>query len=280
MRFGIKTAPQHTTWEDMLAVWRARRRDRHLRVGVELRPLLSDLLRLDGPVSRGVDDARRDGECDSSHPARRDRHREHLSASGGPREHGRDRRRDLERPPRARHRGGVEPAGVRRLRHHASAVAGALRHVRRSVRGVDQAAVRHDIRLRGSLLPAHRHARCEPKSVQRPHPPICIGGGGEKRTLRAVAKYAQHWNVPAGDVAGFQRKRAVLGEHCEAIGRHLSTITTSTHIRYDAAQDLGAFVDDVAAWGEGGLDLGIIYLPPPHRPDTLETIADALGSIE
>ena len=122
-------------------------------------------------------------------------------------------------------------------------------------------------------------ARCEPKPVQRPHPPICIGGGGEKRTLRAVAKYAQHWNVPAGDVASFQRKRAVLGEHCEAIGRDLSTITTSTHIRYDPAQDLGAFVDDVLQWDDGGLDLGIIYLPPPHRPDTLETIADALGSI-
>ena len=61
-------------------------------------------------------------------------------------------------------------------------------------------------------------ARCEPKPVQRPHPPICIGGGGERRTLRAVAKYAQHWNVPSGDVASFQRKRAVLGEHCSAIG--------------------------------------------------------------
>ena len=39
-----------------------------------------------------------------------------------------------------------------------------------------------------------RDARCEPKPVQRPHPPILIGGSGPKRTLRAAARWAQHWN--------------------------------------------------------------------------------------
>src|SRR5690348_10469046 len=39
-----------------------------------------------------------------------------------------------------------------------------------------------------------RNARCEPKPVQRPHPPIAIGGNGEKRTLRTVARFAQEWN--------------------------------------------------------------------------------------
>src|ERR1700678_3486069 len=39
------------------------------------------------------------------------------------------------------------------------------------------------------------HARNEPKGPQRPHPPICIGGGGEKRTLRTAARFAQHWNT-------------------------------------------------------------------------------------
>src|SRR5947199_226909 len=37
-------------------------------------------------------------------------------------------------------------------------------------------------------------ARNEPKGPQRPHPPICIGGNGEKRTLGITARYAQHWN--------------------------------------------------------------------------------------
>jgi F420-dependent oxidoreductase-like protein len=41
-------------------------------------------------------------------------------------------------------------------------------------------------------------ARNEPKGPQRPHPPICIGGSGEKRTLRITAKYAQHWNFVGG----------------------------------------------------------------------------------
>src|SRR5262245_35448576 len=55
-----------------------------------------------------------------------------------------------------------------------------------------------------------KEARCEPKPVQQPHPPICIGGGGERRTLRIAAKYAQHWNVPGGGVDVFRKKRDVL----------------------------------------------------------------------
>src|ERR1700743_469228 len=50
-------------------------------------------------------------------------------------------------------------------------------------------------------------ARCEPKGPQRPHPPICIGGSGEKRTLRTTARYAQHWNFVGGppDVFAHQK---------------------------------------------------------------------------
>src|SRR3982751_967506 len=64
-----------------------------------------------------------------------------------------------------------------------------------------------------------RGARCEPKPVQRPYPPICIGGGGERRTLASVAKYAQHWNYPGGPPEEFRRKLDVLREHCARIGR-------------------------------------------------------------
>ncbi|NUS95560.1 MAG: LLM class F420-dependent oxidoreductase, partial [Nocardia sp.] len=53
-------------------------------------------------------------------------------------------------------------------------------------------------------------ARNEPKGPQRPHPPICIGGNGEKRTLRITARYAQHWNFVAGTTEEFARKRDVL----------------------------------------------------------------------
>lgn len=119
-------------------------------------------------------------------------------------------------------------------------------------------------------------ARCEPKPVQRPHPPLCIGGGGEKRTLRAVAGYAQHWNFPGGGVEALKQKREVLNAHCADIGRDPSEITISTHLRMPDNGDLAKLVDEAAALEEHGLDLGIVYLPPPHTPATLEPLADAL----
>jgi len=119
-------------------------------------------------------------------------------------------------------------------------------------------------------------ARCEPKPEQRPHPPICIGGGGERRTLRAVARWAQHWNVPGGGVEVFEHKRDVLHEHCADIGRDPSEIITSTHLRYNATAGTGPLVEEAAAFAEAGLDLGVVYLPAPHRPDVLEPLAKAL----
>jgi alkanesulfonate monooxygenase SsuD/methylene tetrahydromethanopterin reductase-like flavin-dependent oxidoreductase (luciferase family) len=50
-------------------------------------------------------------------------------------------------------------------------------------------------------------ARNEPKGVQRPHPPICIGGSGEKRTLRTAARFAQHWSFLGGTPQEFAQKR-------------------------------------------------------------------------
>jgi F420-dependent oxidoreductase-like protein len=61
-----------------------------------------------------------------------------------------------------------------------------------------------------------------PQSLTRPHPPILIGGGGEKRTLRLVAQYAQACNFFAGpDVP---RKLDVLRRHCEELGRDYDEI--------------------------------------------------------
>jgi F420-dependent oxidoreductase-like protein len=122
-----------------------------------------------------------------------------------------------------------------------------------------------------------RGARCEPKPVQRPHPPIVIGGGGEQRTLRSVARFADHWNVPGGGVDVFTAKREVLAGHCAAIGRDVGEITTSTHLRLDPA-NISATVDEAAAFDAVGLDLGIVYLPPPHTPAVLEPLAAALGA--
>ncbi len=71
-----------------------------------------------------------------------------------------------------------------------------------------------------------RDAYCEPKPVQRPHPPLMIGGGGEKLMLRVVAKHADCWNT-FGTPEVFRRKLAVLREHCRAVGRDPAAIEVS-----------------------------------------------------
>jgi F420-dependent oxidoreductase-like protein len=119
-------------------------------------------------------------------------------------------------------------------------------------------------------------ARCEPKPVQRPHPPLCIGGLGEKRTLRTVARLAQHWNLPVGNADVFKQKRDVLAGHCAEFGRDPAEITTSVHIRLPENGDTGPLADKAAAYADAGLDLGIVYLPPPHTPAVLEPVAQAL----
>ncbi|MEV5966150.1 LLM class F420-dependent oxidoreductase [Kribbella sp. NPDC051952] len=119
-------------------------------------------------------------------------------------------------------------------------------------------------------------ARCEPKGVQTPHPPICIGGSGEKRTLRTTAKYAQHWNFAGGTPEEFTHKRDVLYRHCADIGRDPSEITLSSHVRLGPDLDYAKVAAEAEAMGDAGLDLAIVYLPPPHTPAVLEPLAKAL----
>jgi F420-dependent oxidoreductase-like protein len=64
---------------------------------------------------------------------------------------------------------------------------------------------------------------CDPKPLQKPHPPIWIGGGGEQLTLRVVARYADCSNF-GGSPEEFARKREILKGHCLAVGRDESEI--------------------------------------------------------
>jgi F420-dependent oxidoreductase-like protein len=125
-----------------------------------------------------------------------------------------------------------------------------------------------------------KDARNEPKGPQRPHPPICIGGSGEKRTLRTVAKYAQHWNFVGGAPEEFARKRDILYAHCEAVGRDPKEITLSAHVRIGPNGEPEPAVESAAALGEQGLDLAIVVLPPPHTPAVLTPLAEALRQLD
>lgn len=64
-----------------------------------------------------------------------------------------------------------------------------------------------------------------PMPLSQPHPPILIGGSGERKTLRLVAKYADACNLFAESPAAVARKLSILREHCEAVGRNYDDIT-------------------------------------------------------
>src|SRR5919108_2083105 len=79
-----------------------------------------------------------------------------------------------------------------------------------------------------------QNAYCNPKPIQKPSPPILVGGSGEKRTLRIVAKYADACNL-FGSAETIRKKLNILKEHCKSIGRDYDSILKST---------LGAIVID------------------------------------
>jgi F420-dependent oxidoreductase-like protein len=127
------------------------------------------------------------------------------------------------------------------------------------------------------------NAPCEPKPIQRPHPPIMIGGTGPKRTLRAVARFADHWNYPISPVSvdesvdEWRRLRDVLADHCADIGRDPATITTSVQLGYSS--DPNSLADRAAMWREVGADVGILSFDAPCDPDNLATTAAALAAL-
>ncbi len=116
-----------------------------------------------------------------------------------------------------------------------------------------------------------RDAYCEPKPVQKPRPPFVIGGKGEKRLLRAAARWADHYNYPGDDVADFRYRLQVLHDHCADIGRDPSQIETSLQIR---VSDVPVAIAKAAEAGAAGADHVILYLPPPADIRLIEPVAE------
>ncbi len=109
--------------------------------------------------------------------------------------------------------------------------------------------------------------------------PICIGGSGERRTLRTAARFAQHWNYVGGPVEDFKRKVEVLHEHCADLGRDPAEIMISAHVRTGADGDPGPAVESAAKMAEYGLDLAVVTLMAPYRAAALEPIAKAFAQL-
>ncbi len=94
-----------------------------------------------------------------------------------------------------------------------------------------------------------------PLSIQRPHPPILIGGGGEKKTLKIAARYADAINLFGGiGTEQLQHKLTVLRHHCEDAGRDFDSIEKTVQVQFDvtdgpAAEALVGRLQDFAALG-------------------------------
>jgi F420-dependent oxidoreductase-like protein len=95
----------------------------------------------------------------------------------------------------------------------------------------------------------------EPKPVQRPHPPIWIGGSGEKRLLRIAAQHADVWNIVGAPPDEALRLSRVLDEHCAAIGRDPAQIRRSIGVPYRADDPDRTLRDAEAHIGNGFTEL-------------------------
>jgi F420-dependent oxidoreductase-like protein len=118
-----------------------------------------------------------------------------------------------------------------------------------------------------------KEARSEPKPVQKPYPPFVIGGSGEQLTLRVAAEYADVWNSTPADVEQFRHKVNVLKEHCAAVGRDPNEIELSvqTRINYD---DLPATVATLQPLVEAGATHLVLMLTYPYPEGIVAQLAD------
>lgn len=123
-----------------------------------------------------------------------------------------------------------------------------------------------------------KDALSEPKPTQKPHPPIVIGGTGEKRTLAAVARWAQMWDALLVDTGEWSRLREVLEDHCRRVGRDSSDIDCSVHVRYSQDEEAEAVAEQAARHLDNGVDVVIFTMGSPNDPSMVTALAAALDA--
>jgi F420-dependent oxidoreductase-like protein len=104
-------------------------------------------------------------------------------------------------------------------------------------------------------------ATANPKPIQRPHPPIWIGGRGEQKTLRLAARYADAWNVNAQEASEDIRLSRVLDAHCAEIGRNPAEVRRTVQLYYSG--DVGAFLSAAEPYLAAGFSEIIVSLAGP-----------------
>ena len=272
LRFGIKTAPQHTTYEAMLAVWReadAIPAFEHAWLFDHFNPIHSDV---DGPCLEGW-------TLLAAYAAQTSRLRLGLMVTGNTYRH----------PAVLAHIAATVDvvsggrldfgigAGWNEYEHTSMGIplyppGERLRRFGEACELIKLLRTRHTADFDGRYYQL-KEARCEPKPVQQPYPPFVIGGGGEQLTLRITARHADVWNFAGGSVETFQHKVRVLHEHCTTVGRDPGEIELSVQVpvNYD---DLGTTVQTVQRFVDAGATHLVLNLRPPYPAGIVARLAD------
>ena len=126
-----------------------------------------------------------------------------------------------------------------------------------------------------------------PPPVQRPRPPILIGGSGERKTLRLVAQYGDACNLFEFGPAEISRKLAVLQDHCSAVGRDYADIEKTTLGTLALSSDGGAgsktvaqAIDHYAGLVDLGIDHAIVGMPDVTSDAAWELMPEVVAGLD
>ncbi|MGE0600356.1 MAG: LLM class F420-dependent oxidoreductase [Dehalococcoidia bacterium] len=114
-----------------------------------------------------------------------------------------------------------------------------------------------------------------PQSLQKPHPPILIGGRGEKKTIKLAAKYSDAYNIHTDSPEVARHKFEVLREHCEAVGRDYDAVERTVLMPMDVGDDgsrASELVQQIGLMAEAGAQAAYGYLPGLDRITPLEVV--------
>jgi F420-dependent oxidoreductase-like protein len=132
-----------------------------------------------------------------------------------------------------------------------------------------------------------RHYRLQrpvgsPLPVRRPHPPVLVGGTGERKTLRLVARYADACNlfdIPDGGRT-VKHKLEVLARHCEQVGRPYEAIEKTLSTRLEAGEPAEEFVGRCQAAAAWGIQHMVVIVAGPWTEAALATLAEAVPNLQ